>query len=152
MAETTARRVADYIVSFLSEHGDPVTNLKLQKLLYYGQAWHLALHDTPLFDERIEAWTHGPVVPPVYGDFKEWAWNPIPPQNEQHLPERAEALVKEVLDVYGSFGAYQLERLTHEEDPWKNARRGLAPDEPSNNIISQDDMKAYYRARLNARN
>lgn len=67
MAELAAKRVADYIIAFAHEHGDPVSNLKLQKLLYYAQAWHLALHDNPLFDERIEASVHGPAVPPVYG-------------------------------------------------------------------------------------
>jgi uncharacterized phage-associated protein len=152
MAETNARQVADYVVSFLAQHGDLISNLKLQKLLYYSQAWYLALYDKPLFGQRIEAWTHGPAIPPVYGEFKKWAWNPIPPPDKiRALPQRPESHVKEVIEVYGSFSAYQLERLTHQEDPWKNARIGLSPDEPSHNIIKLEDMKMFYRARLNVK-
>jgi len=150
MADSTARQVADYLISFLAEHGDPVTNLKLQKLLYYAQGWYLAVYDTPLFDERIEAWVHGPAVPPVYGDFKAFAWQPIPPPNgEQHrLPERPEFLVNEVIEVYGGMGAYDLERLTHSESPWLKARGGLPMDEPSHAIITNDSMKEFFRARM----
>jgi uncharacterized phage-associated protein len=77
METTTAGRVADYFINFSHEVGDPISNLKLQKLLYYAQAWHLALYDSSLFPERIQAWVHGPAVPPVYRRFKEWAWKPI---------------------------------------------------------------------------
>jgi uncharacterized phage-associated protein len=153
MADVTARQVADYTIAFLAEHGDPVTNLKLQKLLYYAQAWYLALYDIPLFDDRIEAWVHGPAVPPVYADFKGFGWQPIPPPiNGCTLPDRPEAHVVEVIEVYGGFSAYELERLTHQEYPWINARRGVAPDEQSHNIISLEDMKNCYRARLNVEN
>lgn len=150
MAETSARNVADFIIAFSHEHGDPVSNLKLQKLLYYAQAWYLALFDKALFDERIEAWIHGPVVPSVYAQFRQWAWQPI--ECDAQSPEFDQAVkahLNEVMDVYGQMSAYSLERLTHEEEPWKNARNGLAPDEASHAVISPDDMKRYYRARLN---
>lgn len=153
MAETTARQVADYIIHFLAEHGDPVSNLKLQKLLYYSQAWYLALYNKPLFGERIEAWTHGPAIPPIYGEFKAWSWKPIPPPKRvRALPKKIESHINEVLEVYGNFSAYQLERLTHQEDPWKNARVGLASDQPSHNVIRLEDMKKYYRALLHDKN
>lgn len=149
MADSTARQVANYLISFLAEHGDPVTNLKLQKLLYYAQGWYLAVYDIPLFDERIEAWVHGPAVPPVYGDFKAFAWQPIPPPDgENRLPERPEFLVNEVIETYGGMGAYDLERLTHSEDPWLRARGELPMDEPSHAIITHDSMKEFFRARM----
>ena len=98
VAETSAHQVANRIICFLTEHGDLVSNLKLQKLLYYCQAWYLALYDGPLFDERIEAWTHGPCVPPVYGEFKVWQWNPIPPPSgSPALPLTVEQHMQEVL-------------------------------------------------------
>jgi uncharacterized phage-associated protein len=150
VAEVPARRVAEFVIAFSHEHGDPVSNLKLQKLLYYAQAWFLAIYDKPLFDERIEAWVHGPAVPPVYGDFKKWSWQPI--NCEVAFPEldaRIKEHLEEVMDVYGGMSAYELEKLTHSEDPWKSARGGIAPDEASNAIISHDDMRRYYRARLN---
>ena len=151
MADTTAHRVAEFIIAFSHEHGDPVSNLKLQKLLYYAQAWYLALSDKPLFDERIEAWVHGPAVPPVYGEFKEWSWKSIdlevgaPAFDDLQIVEH----LNEVMDVYGGLSAFQLEKMTHEEDPWKNARAGLAPDVSSSAIISHEAMKRYYSARLN---
>jgi uncharacterized phage-associated protein len=152
MADSSARQVADYFIAFLADHGDPVSNLKLQKLIYYAQAWYLAIYDVPLFEERIEAWVHGPAVPPVYGDFKAYAAKPIPrPDGKFVLPERPEFLVKEVIEAYGGMGAYDLERLTHQEDPWIIARAGIPLDEPSHAIISSESMKLFYRARLENR-
>jgi len=146
MAPTTARKVADYIIWYSHNHGDPISNLKLQKLLYYAQAWYLALYDEPLFDERIEAWVRGPVVPPVYGEFKLNSWNPIQETPDKpSFPPQVEAHLNEVMEVYGGYNALHLEQLTHREDPWNIARNGLPADEPSNNVISQEDMKMYYR-------
>ncbi len=150
MSETTARKAADYIIAVAHEAGDPISNLKLQKLLYYAQGWHLALKGEPLFDERIEAWVHGPVVPPVYGEFKGWAWKPIDYDPGQPaaigLPNHVTAHLDEVMEVYGGMNALDLERLTHSEPPWLNARGTLAPDEPCTTIIRHEDMKAYFRS------
>lgn len=135
-------RLPTIVVAFLAEHGDPVTNLKLQKLLYYAQAWHLALYDNPMFDERIEAWVHGPAVPPIYGAFKGYEWQPIAPQNGNlDLPNGPKSHIDDVILAYGDFSAYQFERMMHQEDPWIKARKGLAPDEPSQNEILHEDMK-----------
>lgn len=146
----SAHDVAKHIISFSHEHGDPVTNLKLQKLLYYAQAWHLALHDEPLFGERLEAWVHGPVVPPVYGKYKAYWWSPIdvdtaPPS----FSENTSAHLDEVMGVYGGLTAYYLERLTHQELPWIKARKGLPPDEASTEVIEHEDMKFFYQSQLN---
>jgi len=147
-------RAAEFLIAFSHECGDPLSNLKLQKLLYYSQAWFLALYDKPLFDERIEAWVHGPAVPPVYGEFKKWTWQPIEceidlPALEKALEKHVQDHLTEVMDVYGVMSAYQLEKLTHSEDPWKKARNGIPLDEPSTAIITHEDMKQYYRSRLN---
>ena len=155
MAEPVAKKVADYFIAFSHEHGDPVSNLKLQKLLYYAQAWYLALYDQPLFDERIEAWVHGPAVPPVYGAYKGWAWQPIqddPGLDSIGLPKPIEDHLNEVMDAYGTMGAYELEKLTHAESPWLNARGGMPIDQPSNAVISHEDMKNYYRRVLDGKN
>jgi uncharacterized phage-associated protein len=148
MASTNAHEIARYIIAFSHEQGGPVSNLKLQKLLYYVQAWSLALHDQPVFNDRIEAWVHGPVVPPVYGGYKGWAWQPINENialEDAKLPEAVRTHVDEVLAVYGPLTAPHLERLTHQEEPWLKARRGLPRDEASNNVISHEDMKIYYK-------
>jgi uncharacterized phage-associated protein len=89
-------------------------------------------------------------VPPIYGDYKKWGWQAIGGEIEPPvLAGLVREHLEEVMEVYGGMSAYELERLSHSEDPWKNARRGIAPDEPSTATISHDDMKNFYRARLN---
>src|SRR6266446_3445682 len=84
-AMTTASILAKYIIASCSDDGKSVTNLKLQKLLYYAQAWKLALHGKPLFNDRIEAWVHGPVVPVVFREYRDFKWAPLPV--DQSCPE-----------------------------------------------------------------
>ena len=146
MARTTANKVADFFIHFCHEHGDFISNLKLQKLVYYAQAWHLALYDEPLFNEPIEAWVHGPVIPELYRKFKHYGWEPISYEpDEIELDEHTKQHLIEIIDVFGGFTAYELEQMTHNEAPWVNARQGLAIDEPSNAIISHEDMRNYYK-------
>jgi len=146
----TARQVADYFIRFSHDVGDPISNLKLQKLLYYAQAWYLALYDVPLYGERIEAWVHGPAIPPVYGQFKEWAWQPITSDPERpSFPDVVHGHLTEVMEQYGRFNAYQLELLTHSEKPWRDARKGIPPDQPSNEIITHEAMRDFYRSLAN---
>lgn len=148
-----ASQVADFFIAYSHEHGDPISNLKLQKLLYYAQAWHLAIFDSPLFPEPIQAWIHGPVVPAAYQRFKGWAWMDI--TEDPGMPElsaETRAHLEEVYDVYGRKTAYELELLTHEEAPWQAARAGLPDDVSCTNEISHERMKAFYRARMNGKN
>lgn len=142
-----ANEVALWIISFCKKHGDRITNLKLQKLLYYAQAWHLALYNRPLFPEDIEAWTYGPVVPEVYHTFKAFNGEPIEidqDHSQVDLPEDIVGHLEEIIEVFGGYSSYQLERMTHQEDPWKNARGDVPLGEPSNEVISHEDMANYY--------
>jgi uncharacterized phage-associated protein len=149
---TAAQKVADYIISFFYEYGDAITNLKLQKLMYYAQAWHLAIFDKPLFEGDFEAWVHGPVHMETYQRFKGYRWDPITENIEKpKLPKETVDFLNEVLDVYGSFSAYQLELLTHEEAPWRRARGGIPIDQESRAVISPEDMKEFYRERLHGK-
>lgn len=146
MADINARQASDYLIHLTREVGDPLTNLKLQKLLFYAQGWFLALQDRPLFDERIEAWPHGPVVPPIYGVFKKWGWSPIAEDVVLiEFSKEVKAHLDEVMKVFGGFTAYTLEQMTHNEKPWIDARGSLLPDEPSTSVISQDSMKTHFR-------
>lgn len=150
---TTASEVAECIIHFCAEHGDSVTNLKLQKLLYYCQAWYLAIHGEPLFKDSFEAWVHGPAIPHVYGDYKKHGFDPIPNAVKsktkcKDIPRSVMDHVAEVLKVYSRYSGYDLERLTHEEEPWIKARKGLPRDASSHNKISNEDMKRFYGARL----
>jgi len=142
-----AKTVADYFLCRSRDFGDYLTNLKLQKLLYYAQAWNLALHDEPLFKDKIEAWIHGPVVASVYGQFKSFRWNPI--TENVPRPQLVEAaLLDEILEKYGRFSALDLERMTHSETPWKTARAGLPPDVNCRREIGVNDMRVYFKSLL----
>ena len=146
MSTVTANTVADFFLHFAHEHGDCLTNLKLQKLVYYAQAWHLALKKKPLFADSIEAWIHGPVVPSLYRRFKSNKWNPISDNPKKPaLLTATEKLLEEVLQVFGGYSAWQLECMTHQEAPWRNARKGLADDQNGDREIPHDEMRDFYR-------
>jgi uncharacterized phage-associated protein len=152
MATFSVDLVADTLIHLARERNlSDLTNLKLQKLLYYAQAWNLAFSDECLFAEDIEAWVHGPVVPRVFRRFKALGWKTIDTKvNPLHGPYLASHL-KLILTAYGSFSATQLERLTHSEDPWRIARNGIPSDVSSNAVISHKSMKMYYKALLSGR-
>lgn len=149
--KVTASQIADYLIWLAHEHGSFVSNLKLQKLLYYAQAWHLALFGRPLFADKLQAWIHGPVVPSVYGRFKEFGGRNIDsPVAAPALPDETVAFLDELVGEYMPLDAFELELMTHREAPWINARGDLPPDAPSKAVISNDDMLAYFKARATA--
>ena len=133
-------------VSYRGARGG-MTPLKLQKLLYYSQAWYLVFRDRPLFWESIEAWVHGPVVPDVYRKFKHFGYSKIRNQNmlaNDYINEQEKLVLNLVWNTYGNQQAKYLEYLTHSEYPWMNARRGLAENQSSSREISLNEMKQYY--------
>jgi uncharacterized phage-associated protein len=143
----TASQVAKYIVNFYQQAGDPVTNLKLQKLLYYVQGWHLGLRGTPAFADRMEAWVHGPVQPGVYREYSACRWNPIVAEVQvSALPEELTSLIGDVLETYGADSGYELELRSHRETPWLEARGVLAPDENSSAALSNATMERFFSA------
>jgi uncharacterized phage-associated protein len=144
---TNSFDIAKYFIWLANETGSFISNLKLQKLVYYAQAWHLALHEQPLFNEDFEAWVHGPVIPDLYHNYKNFGWKPIQEEITLDLPETILSYLKEVADEYFACDAYELEQMTHLEAPWQRARVGLMPDQPSSNIIQKTWMQEYYKAR-----
>jgi uncharacterized phage-associated protein len=147
----TANQVADFFIRQAdAASGDVVTHLKLQKLLYYAQGWHLALFDENLFPERIEAWAHGPVCPPVWARFKDQNFNPITPDDihceNVDLSEAQQNFLEEVWRVYGQFSAKRLEEMTHGEPPYLDARGNIPEYARSSEVISPSSMKEYFRS------
>jgi uncharacterized phage-associated protein len=141
----TIEQATDYILAFAHEHQDFISNMKLQKLLYYAQAWHLALKNQPLFEAEFEAWIHGPVHPATYQRFKAYTFNNIDLAVEKpNLPPEAETFLLEVLEEYFPLTAYALERLTHQEQPWLEARGNLAPTASTSAVIPAATMANYY--------
>lgn len=137
--------VANY---FLSK--ESMTHKKLQKLCYYAQAWFLANHGEALVPNRFEAWVHGPVSPDLYSRYKNWGWERIPLYTGVICfdDNRCKSFLDKVYDTYGNYDADELERITHSEEPWKNARRGCSVGSYSRNPISLNDMKKYYGERI----
>lgn len=154
MAHTTlnANKVAKYFI--WKAHGDKkaITNKKLQKLLYYAQAWSLVLNDKKLFNEKIEAWVHGPAVRDVYVEYKKFGFGPITESVSDDvvakIPEDTKSFLDQVWSVYGKRDAAYLEYLSHSEIPWQKAREGLEPHIGSENEISLQDMKEFYSSKL----
>jgi len=138
---TTVHDVAAYIVKRLA----PVSVVKLQKLVYYSQAWSLVWEDRPIFRARIEAWSNGPVIPELYRhhrhqfQVKEW-----PLGKPANLDQDDRATVNAVIKYYGKRSPQWLSELTHMERPWLLARRGLAPGDIGNREITLNSMLDYY--------
>ena len=138
--------VGKYIVDKLGI----VDTWKLQKLVYYCQAWSLVWDGRPLFDSRIEAWANGPVCRELYNRHKgmyqvgpdsNTVWAGANPSN---LSVDEKETVDAVLDYYGGRPGHELRELTHLEDPWNIAREGVPLMEPCENEITHDMMKLYY--------
>jgi uncharacterized phage-associated protein len=139
--------IAKFFIEIANKTGSFISNLKLQKLVYYAQAWHLGLYDRPIFDEDFQAWVHGPVIPELYQAYKHFGWKPIQEDVELDLPAEITSHLQEVALEYFACDAYELEQMTHLEAPWQSAREGVAPDEPSTRIIRKEWMQEYYKAR-----
>ena len=125
------------------EHGDAVTNLKLQKLLYYMQGFHLAFFGVPFFNEAIEAWTYGPVVPVAFQEFKKYKKRAINPENYTDslvLTDEQQQMFDMVYSEYNRFSAVTLMNMTHTEGPWKNHDIG--------DIILIEEMREFFLTQI----
>jgi len=136
--------VAEYVLLLaLEEVGEVITNLKLQKLVYYAQGFCLALRGHPLFEETIEAWEHGPVIPELYEHYKKYENEPIPKPTELNyskFDDETRELLNEVYKVYGQYSASGLRTLTHEESPWEDTQRGK--------VISHELMRDFFATQI----
>lgn len=126
------------------EYGDVLTNLKLQKLVYYTQGFNLALKEKPLFDEPIVHWEHGPVVEDLYHVLKKYSSNPVPVDSDFDPTTKFNndqlALITDINNVYGQFSAWKLRDMTHMESPWQNTESGEE--------ISHEALKAHFKTLL----
>ncbi len=140
-------RVVAYIFKSLEE----VTPLMLQKLLYFIQGIYSALYGEPLFVEECRAWIHGPVYPEVYELFKDFKYNPIDDVRfalfegmETGLTAQEKRVVDLVVNTFGMYGGKTLEKITHNETPWIEARNGYEEGIPSNELLSKEQIMNYY--------
>jgi len=134
--------VANYFLVKANSEGDLITHLKMQKLLYYAQAWHLVNFGEPLFKERICPWNLGPVVEEVYHELKVFRASPIKYEatgNEESVfTDTQKTYLDEFYDYFIKYSAHELVNMSHNESPWKEAHKNEAP------FISLESMKQFY--------
>ena len=123
----------------------PMTTMKLQKLVYYCQAWSLVWDDEPLFEQKIEAWASGPVVRELYDVHKgKFIITDIPMGDISNLEPEEKETIDAVLESYADKSAQWLADLTHMEKPWIDAREGCEPGGNCENEISHASIVEYY--------
>ncbi len=138
--KVTVNDVAQYILKLTGK----ISTWKLQKLVYYSQAWHLVWEDEHLFSEKIEAWANGPVCRKLYNIHKGDFYISDVLGDIRRLTDDQKDTIKRVVKFYRKFNGQQLSDLTHAEDPWKKARKGLSDNKRGSSEISRESMSEYY--------
>ena len=130
--------VAEYIVEKYSEvAGETLDEMKLHKLLYFTQRESLAITGEPAFEGYFEGWKYGPVSPDVRAAF--FNGEIISPVAE--VSDAVKYIVNNVIAEYGALTSWKLSELSHKEISWRNARKGLSPEDIGNRRLSLDDIK-----------
>lgn len=145
MAKVSALDVAKFI---LVKQGTSMTTMKLQKLVYYSQAWHLTWTGKSLFNDEIQAWANGPVTRSLFEHHKGMysiSASQLTAGQVDHLGPEQQSVVDIVLETYGPMTGTQLSMLTHAEVPWLNARGHLSAGDKSAAAITMDSMRIFYK-------
>jgi len=139
-----AKHVANYLLGLSDpDVGDIMSHLKLQKLVYYCQGFHLALYDKAFFADRIYAWEHGPVIKSLWHEYKDYGPEAIPKPNityKSFFDKKQQELMGEVYEVFGQFSAWKLRNLSHSEPPWKETAK--------DSVITHNKMKMYFKTLI----
>jgi len=127
-APYTAALIAKWFIAWAEGEGVDLSNLKLQKLLYFAQGHHFAMIGGPLFDDRMEAWSHGPVVPSVYRTYKEFESSDLELADDDafswdDVDDATTQLLIDVWERYGIYSAWYLRDLAHSQSPWQECWR-----------------------------
>ena len=133
--------VAKYIITYCKKNQKPISNLKLQKLLYFVQAQFLVSENHACFNNRIEAWDLGPVVPDVYHQFKVYGSNPIILWKDGHfgISTHDRNIIDSIVDDCNQYTASQLVDLTHLQTPWIQAR-----EKAHNGQITNESIREFF--------
>ncbi len=139
------------VISYIFEQLREVTPLALQKTLYFVQGLYFSKYETPLFSDDCQAWVHGPVYVEIYDMFRSFRYDPIDDfrfellkGKSTDLDEKEKEVVNLVVNTFGMYSGKVLERITHKEKPWIDAREGYLENEPSQEEISKDAIKEYF--------
>ncbi|WP_319548827.1 type II toxin-antitoxin system antitoxin SocA domain-containing protein [Desulfogranum marinum] len=133
------------VAAYILDKQGKMTTMKLQKLVYYCQAWSLVWEEKPIFNSPFEAWANGPVAPQLYHEHKgAYHISSIYRGNSSNLTDTDKNTIDAVLEFYGNKSSQWLSDLTHQEQPWISARKGYSPGERSSQVISLASMHEYY--------
>jgi uncharacterized phage-associated protein len=145
--------IAKYIIWLFYQADESITNMKLQKLCYFAQAWYLGNYHKPLFQEDFQAWVYGPVCPKLYRQYKKFGKNEIDSTIDiaqfNVISEDDKEYLNDVTGIYDNFSAIELMLMSHEDKPWLIARKDCTIDEPCYNIINKNDIEEYYMQLVN---
>ena len=137
------KEITEYIIHQTQNSGGYISSLKLQKILYYAQGHHLASFNEPLFDDEIQAWKHGPVVPSIYHKYK---LNPYILKSTISIVSFSDGLKKflgDIIETYGFYSAWTLRQMTHKERPWLNSyKKGM-----ENKVIPNSEIMSYFKSK-----
>ena len=139
------------VIANIFEELEEVTPFMLQKLLYFIQGVYSALYGRPIYEEDCRAWIHGPVYPEVYDLFRDFKYNPIDDARfallegtEDALTDDEKRVIDLVVNTFGMYGGKVLEKITHNEDPWMEARKGYGDSIPSSELLPKERIMKYY--------
>jgi uncharacterized phage-associated protein len=168
MKKISFEHITPFVITYCHIRGLPITPLKLQKLLYYLDAWHIAKFEkATLFEELPEAWVNGPVYRVVYDMFKDdfFRNQDIPDKctdetemskfledllQKMEISDEQRKLIYAVLDTYSVFSDEKLVFMTHSEAPWNEVRKGLSPIERTTAKLSVDTIYDFFNAKKTA--
>jgi uncharacterized phage-associated protein len=140
--------VADFLLHLSAMEDEPeyLTEIRLQKLLYYAQAWFLVFNEAPLFDTRIEAWAHGPTIAEIHKKYSHIGPAGIPPEKEfgERLTEAEKEFLFEIWDTYKKYSAWSLRDMATKEAPWIQARGKCGPADRCDNEVTHESLKSYF--------
>lgn len=144
--------------NYILKHYGPMSHLKLQKLLFYCDAYCMAFFGEELLSDKFEAWVHGPVCRKVFNEMKgssllysDMSYSPINGIDEDSyfndLSIDVRDLLNDVLSTLTQWSGIELERATHRELPWIEARRGYGEADKCHVEISKETTRRFYRTQ-----
>ena len=141
------------VAKYILEKTGSISAMKLQKLVYYSQVWHIVWEEEELFSDKVSAYSNGAVIGTLFHEHKgmfKVRSEDFPQGNSERLSDPVKEDIDKVVDFYGKYTAQQLSDLNHREKPWIDARKGLSPGEPCNNPITPAAIMEYYSGLSNA--
>lgn len=145
------RKKIELVTRYMLYKSEEITPLALQKLLYYSRAFFKAMYNEVLFLDKCQAWVYGPVYPEIYHQYKDFGYNPIEkpfPDDENDFSElttREIGFLDAIVDIFGMYSGSVLRQITHNEQPWIEARGSLLPNDRSNTVIDDDTIDSYFK-------